>query len=399
MKLVLQIALSDLFKDRLALLCNVAVICGIMLPLMVLLGAKSGVGNYLIDQLETDPEILSISSAGSVPLPEDTLDKILSWPGVEFAVPSPRAFTDSVTLMRNDPREIRSTIALTSGTGDPLLGAVDLALPPMGMAVTSDLAQELSLSLGIEVSIMSQLPKRPKQLLIPMVVSVVLPPTGLRGDTILVNPSVLDTMEAFIDNYALPDYGFPEGRDPAKRVVQWEKVRVQAATLRDVAGIEARMRTELGLRTRAETGQIEGTLGLISGLNGAFRMLAIVSLIGLVAALSFAFWASVNAKRVVLAMLSVMGLGHRHLMLFPVIQALATMGMGLLASIVLYLLAKVSADWILGRALGIEGLLQLGIAGTAGMVGIGLFIAVFAAVGAVWQTRRTDPAIVLRAGV
>ena len=398
MTLVLTLALADLFRDRLALICNVAMICGILVPLMVLQGAKSGVGAYLISELETDPEVLSITSVGNTPLSDTTIEKILEWPGVIFATPSPRAFTEIVTLVKSAPRQLRSTVALSSGSGDPWLGDGVDELPPLGMAITRDLARELALEVGTTVSIVSQLPGRPRQMLIPMQVSAILPADGLRGDTILVNPGVLDKMEAFIDNYALPDFGFPKGRDPATRVVQWEKVRVQAASLHDVARIESRMRIELGLRTQAATSQIEDTLGLITGLNDTIRLIAVVSLSGLVVALAFAFWSSIRAKQVVLAMLSLMGLSLRDLTLFPVIQAVATMVLGLGASLMFYSLTQCLGDSLLGGNLGIEGLLRLGIDGTLWMIALGLLIAAIAALAAAWQGRRTDPATVLRAG-
>ncbi|MGD9294743.1 MAG: ABC transporter permease, partial [Roseobacter sp.] len=63
--LVLRLALRDLFFHKVTLICNIAVLAGVLVPLMVLFGVKNGVYNALIGDLLSNPRNLQIDTSGN----------------------------------------------------------------------------------------------------------------------------------------------------------------------------------------------------------------------------------------------------------------------------------------------------------------------------------------------
>jgi len=74
MTLMIRLALRDLARDRVHLICNIAVIVGIVLPILVLFGVKNGVYNLLIGRLMANPATLQIDTSGNHSFTEDQLE-------------------------------------------------------------------------------------------------------------------------------------------------------------------------------------------------------------------------------------------------------------------------------------------------------------------------------------
>ena len=117
------------------------------------------------------------------------------------------------------------------------------------------------------------------------------------------------------------------------------------------------------------------------------------------AALVLGFWSDVARKKTTLAGIALLGVPGRDLALFPVIQALITAALGLIASFLLYALAARGATALFGQGLPGEAPLAVITAGQAALISLAvLALVTAAAAAAAWSAQRLDPASVLREG-
>ncbi|MDD9718398.1 ABC transporter permease [Dinoroseobacter sp. PD6] len=397
MKLLASLALKDLLRERMQLLCNVAVLAGVLVPLLVLLGVKNGVYDALIGRLLSDPAALQIDTSGNQSFRAEDAEEVRGWPEAGFVTLKTRSLFDFVNVREVGGRGKRDAILVPSGTGDPTLDGRTLG--PGEAILSAGLAEQLSLAAGAEIQVITQASDRPRQLALPLTVVAVLPPERLAGRALLTDIAVLDMVEAFYDAYALPEYGIAQGRDMAERVADFEGMRVFARDLTLLAPLQTRIEQRFNIRTEARTAEVAGVLNLGRNLDLALVLTASVASIGLAAALVFGFWSEVARKRRVLATLALMGLPSASLWVFPVIQALACGLIGLAVSFGLFLGAARVAEALFaggmpeGQRLVTLSPVEIGII-CAGVLVFVTATALFAARAAA----RADPASVLREG-
>lgn len=397
MKLLASLALKDLLRERMQLLCNVAVLAGVLVPLLVLLGVKNGVYDALIGRLMSDPAALQIDTSGNQSFRAEDAEEVRGWPEAGFVTLKTRSLFDFVNVREVGGRGKRDAILVPSGTGDPTLDGRTLG--PGEAILSAGLAEQLSLAAGAEIQVITQAIDRPRQLALPLTVVAVLPPERLAGRALLTDIAVLDMVEAFYDAYALPEYGIAQGRDMAERVADFEGMRVFARDLTLLAPLQTRIEQRFNIRTEARTAEVAGVLNLGRNLDLALVLTASVASIGLAAALVFGFWSEVARKRRVLATLALMGLPAASLWVFPVIQALACGLIGLAVSFGLFLGAARVAEALFaggmpeGQRLVTLSPVEIGII-CAGVLVFVTATALFAARAAA----RADPASVLREG-
>lgn len=398
MRLVVDLALRDLWRQRIHLICNVAILAGVLVPLMVIFGVKNGVYDALIGQLLNDPATLRIETTGNSRFTQDDVDEVRIWPQTGFATAKTRSVFDFVNVRREGATAKRDAVLVPSGTGDPSLpkgvtiGAADAVL-------SASLARQLDISAGDTVQIFTQASERPRQLMLPLTVVAVLPDQRLSGRSVLADIAVLDLVEAFYDEYALPDHGISQGRDMAGRVPEFEGMRVFARDLTLLADLQSRLESRFGIQTEARTAEVSGILSLGRNLNVALLLTAGVASLGLSAALIFGFWGEVARKRQTLAALALLGIGPKRLWLFPVVQALVSGAAGLCVSFALFFVAGALAETLFDSALTAQGGLVVltfgqGLAITAAT----LIFVTAASFFAARSAAQVDPADVLREG-
>ena len=397
--LILRLALRDLLRDRFFLLCNAAVLAGVMVPLLVLFGVKNGVYQALIGQMMANPATLQIDTQGNAALSEDRIAPLRGWADVAFLTPRIRSQFDYVSLFRPDDggTVVRQALLLPSGAGDPNLppGAV---LAAQEVALSALLAVQLRVAPGDRVDLVTQAEGR-KQLRLPVTVRLILPEAVVGGRAVLAPFATLDTVEAFYDAYALPDHGITEGKPLSERVPQFEGVRLYARSLEDLAAVQQRVEATLGLATSARTREVTALLGLGRNLDLALGLTATLAALGLVAALVFGFWSDVMRKRGTLAALAMLGLPARVLALFPLVQALMTALLGLGLSFGLYAAASSMAGRLFGAGMPNDAPVTLLPPEQAAAIVAGVLALVLAAAAAsAWAVLRVDPARVLREG-
>ncbi len=396
--LIATLAWRDLMRDRFFLFCNVAIMVGILVPLLVLLGVKNGVYTALIGEMMADPANRQIDTQGNASFSASDLDPLRDWPEIAFLTPKVRGQFDYMNVRAKGGRRMRPALIIPTGSGDPTLPD-GVAIADNAVAVSAQLAAQLDLRAGIELQLISQAEGRPKQLVLPVTVAAVLPETATAGRAVLAPFAMLELIEAFYDSYSLPEHGIIGTRDLADRVPAYEGVRVYARSLAELAGLQARLEHHLSIGTTARTRDVEALLGLGRKLNLALGLTAGMAALGLGAALVLGFWSDVSRKKVVLASIALLGVPGHRLALFPVVQALITSVAGLLVSFLLYLVAGRIAGAMFGQGLTERESLTLipvgqGIAICLGVLGLVLGAAAVAA----WSAQRLDPASVLREG-
>ena len=116
--IVLGLAMRDLIRDRFFFICNVAVIVGVLAPLLVLFGVKNGVYQALIGEMMANPATLQIDTLGNNTFTDSQIETLRSWPDVIFVTPKVRSQFDYVNVYVPKARERREAILIPSGTGD-----------------------------------------------------------------------------------------------------------------------------------------------------------------------------------------------------------------------------------------------------------------------------------------
>ena len=398
MTLVAALALRDLMRQRVHLICNIAVIAGVLVPLLVLFGVKNGIYDALIGRLASNPATLQIDTSGNSSFTPADAAEVAAWPEAGFVTLKTRSLFDFVNSRKAGGGPVRDALLVPSGTGDPMLGA-GVALPMGTAAITQSLADQLDLAEGDSLDIITQAPERPRQLLLTLTVAAVLPGERISGRAVLTDIGALDLVEAFYDGYALPDYGITAGRPLADRQAGYEGMRVFARDLQSLAPLQTRLEARFGIRTEAKTREVETVLNLGRNLSLALAMTAGVASVGLAGALVFGFWGEVARNRSTLAVLGLLGIGRRRVWLFPMVQALVSAALGLLVSFALFFLAATAAEHLFATGLTESGGLVVLGAGQAAIICAGVLI--FVALSAVFAARSAasiDPASVLREG-
>ncbi|AVO37005.1 ABC transporter permease [Pukyongiella litopenaei] len=396
--LIASLALRDLLRDRFFLFCNVAVMVGILVPLLVLFGVKNGVYAALLGEMLADPASRQIDTAGNATLGAEDIAPLRDWPDIAFLTPKVRGQFDFMNVREQGGRRMRPALVVPSGAGDPTLPD-GLDLTGDEVAVSAQLARALSLAPGADLQLVSQAEDRPRQLVLPVRVVAVLDEAAVAGAAVLAPFALLDLIEAFYESYALPQFGIAGTRPLSDRIPAYEGVRVYAQRLEDLAALQARIEAQLGLATTARTREVESLLGLGRKLTLALALTAGLAAVGLGAALMLAFWSEAARKRQVLAGIALLGVPGAELALFPMVQALVTAVLGLAVSFGLYLLAGRAAGAMFAHGLPDGAALAVippaqALAIIAAVLGLVLGASALAA----WSVQRFDPASVLREG-
>jgi putative ABC transport system permease protein len=398
MRLV-RLALADLFAERVHLACAVATIVGVVAPLAILLGVKTGVFAALMDDLRADREVLRVSIPGDHLFTPDDAAEVRGWAETGFVALNTRAIARRLNVKPEGGGRIRGVALVPTGPGDPLLPP-GRSLDGVEVAASEALARQIGLAAGDRLtSVIARGDPPTDRLTLTLTVAEVLPRAALDGESLLMAPGTMDRVEAFYDGYALPDWGVASGRPLDERTVAYESLRVYARELTDVAALEARLRERFDVAASSRAAQVEGLLSLGRNLDLALSLIGGAALAGLFAALTSSFWAAVQRKRMMLATLALMGVTPARLALAPVVQAAATALIGAAASLALAAPFALAAEALFADALPPGARVIRLDAGAMLLIAAGVVaLSVAAAFLAARAAARLDPAIVIREG-
>lgn len=389
------LALRDLLHNRLQFLCDVALLVGILVPLMVVLGAKTGFQSSLIADLFSDPKILEIRTRGNTSMSFEQQGEIQSWPETEFVALRTRTSNDGSRVKKLDGGRIENANVVGTEPGDPLIK--DVTLAPDEIAVSAELAGRLELAIGDTLLMVSDGKDRSVQMRIDRTIVHIAPAERVPNFVVFADYATTQLFEAFYEGYALPEYGVEDGRDVANRVEDYEGMRIYAKSLADVPALDSKVRQFLAVRTWSEADRIAGTLRLGENLDLAFRVIAAVSVIGLIIALASSFWTAVERKRKTLATLVLLGARSRDLAFFPIIQAALLCLVSLSLAFILFgLSAEIAESLFRDRLSGSSSVVMLTASEVTMLILGTTLIVLSAAIIASNRILGIDPAIILR---
>lgn len=398
---VLGLALRDMAREPAHVGCIVLLIAGVLAPLLLLVAVKAGVMQTLIGTLRDNPGMRLIDIVGNHGFGAEEFADIATWPETQFVVPEERSIARRMEVRAEGARRATRADLVSSAAGDPLLPP-GLSLQPGQIAVSATLARRQKVQPGDMLTAYALRGQPPTAMLqLEFEVAHIVQRGWLPGNSALVPQAFVSEIEAFYDDYALPQYGVDGSKDLADRPGQYESFRIYARDIRDVAALEEKVEDRLGVTVRSRVAEIAPLLALDRNIGRALNILAICGAIGLGAALTALFWANVERKRVTLSMLALMGAPPLALALFPVVQAAIYALGGVLAAAVIFAAGMTAFNAMFAQALERlgGGSVTLGDPGIlAAMAGGCVLIAVLAAGLAAARASRTDPAIVIRSG-
>ena len=392
-RLIANLSLRSLLHRRLEFFCYAALIMGVVIPLLAVLGAKNGISDGLIAQLTERAGLLDIHTTGNDLVTEEGLAQVAALDGVVFATFLVRSGNDFLIADSTTSNGFPNVRLRVTGQGDPTLQGITA---PQGQqaVISSELAKRLNIGAGDSFHASTGNDGRIRHALATMAVKDVLPPEALPGIAMLVSRDFTEKLEAYGDGYAVPEFGITEGLDLVTREPSFKGVRVTVAELSDVPRVDAAIGTLLNRNTRSEAAAVQSMLVTKGYLDRAFQMIAVVGLLGVLAALTAAQVNGVTQQRRGLATLVLLGSSRKDIALFPVLPALVTVLVGLVLSLIGY--------GVLGQLAGFVGgadapvVLRLRPGDVAALFLVSLLVASVACLFAIRKLLSVDPAVILR---
>ena len=394
--MLLRLAVADLWHNRILAFCNIAAVIGVIAPLAILAGIKTGVVEALVSDLKSRPDILRVSIAGDHGFAAKDVEEVRGWTETGFVAPSSRSIARRLLFQTEGGGTVRRATLVATGPGEPLLPEG----PEIGqdaVAASDGFARRLGLSPGDRLQGIARRGQTGgANLVLSLSVAAVLPPGMLRGEAVLMAPALMEDIEAFYDGYALPHRGVIEGRSLSGRTMLAEGLRLYASDLVSVAALERRIETHFGVEAVSRAAEVTATLELDRRLGLALALIIGTATLGLLAALTASFWGMTRARRPALAALTLIGIPPARLAWYPVWVALITACLGLMSAGVIAIAAAAAAEHLFGGRLpaGASFLLP-GAEAVQGAVLV-LGIAAAAALLAAREAVRTDPSTVFR---
>ncbi len=342
--LTARLGLADLMRERAAFGCQALALAAVLAPLLLLFGLKYGVVRLMTDELLADAEVREIVIKGGKEHPLSLLDELRRDPHVGFVGPHIAAVNVSLSFAVAGQAVARSAdgTVLATGRGDPLLGA---ASPPERgeLVLSASLARALDAATGASVIVVPSRKLGGQTTAQPFTfkVAAVLPPTAWQSRGALLYADDLLELHQWAEGYAIPRLGLP-GRPPLANPTV-PTFRLYAADLDSVAplvdfltarGVDhvARMQRIASLR------DFERTLGFV------FLVIATVAGTGSALAFGASLWGNVARKQRELGTLRLLGISRRHVVAFPLAQALAVAVAGWLAALLLICSGRLRAE-------------------------------------------------------
>lgn len=397
---VTHLAWRDYAHEWRLSLCAVLALAAVLAPLLVLLGLKHGVVSTLIERLAREPRNRELLPVGGNRLAPAWFKSLAEWPEVAFVIPRTRQIAGTLELRRPDIGHSLTVELLPTAPGDPLLpeGVMPPA-EPLQLLVTQSAAEKLRLRGGeqLPAAVSRSHGDRLEYAPLTVTLTAVLPLTAFGRDAAFARLDLLEAVEDYRDGFAVDRFGWPGQPVPADAPERrYPAFRLYARTLDTVAPLRDALRAQ-GIEVETRAAEIAQIRALNRNLTAVFAIIAGLSAVGYACALGVNVLAAVERKRRELSILRLLGLPGRGLVLFPLLQALLTAGLGVMAAGLAYLLAgavinqrfadQVQAGETVCRLTAWHG---LSAAATT------VFVMLLAASAGGWRASRIEPAEGLR---
>lgn len=331
-----SLAWHDLRSEWPMIFCHTTAIAAILIPLFVFDGLRTGIVAGMTDNLRNDPANLRLNLPGTLALRPETVEELRALPGVGFLIPTQRAIATR-SLVQTANGEVETVDFLPTAQGDPLLGErihpnIDEAL------ISNDLADRLALAEGEQLTLKAARHGASAALLDHKLEIIgILPSDRLKGRFALVAPELVDWLEAFRDDYGVPEKGI-EGADPGERPILYENLRLYADRLESVPVLASALRERFGFSVRAAEQKLADIRLLDSSLAMVFWLIGGFALLGMLLSMGASLWADVERKRQSLGMLFLLGAERLTRLALPLTRAIVIALFGLAGAVLVFLL-------------------------------------------------------------
>lgn len=344
----LVLALRDLWHERRLNICGILAYSAILTPLLILFGLKYGLLTSMTDRLLSDPLILEVIPVGAGQYDEQWFETVRGWPEVAFVIPKTRSIATSVNVKRIDAPATRSLNAdlIPTGPGDPLLARAGISIPLSGEAVISaELAERLNLSDEdiLHVIVRRVVNDRNEPIVESLKVAAVASEEVFNRAAIWTDFEFLFAVEQYRDGYEVNAFNVTGRPAPSPRQ-PFSSFRMYANDLDAVISLRSRLRDQ-NVEARTQASRIASMLQLSRNVTLLFWVIATVATTGFLLAMGANLWASVERKTTALSIVHLMGGKRRHLMIFPITQAIVMTAFAFVISAILFWGISAMINW------------------------------------------------------
>lgn len=211
----------DLLHEWILSLCLMTAIAGVLAPLLVLFGLKTGVIEAMRAELVEDPVFREITPAETRNYPPEFFADIRNQPETEFMVESVLRGA-SVIRVEAGGDKVAALDMLPTGPGDPLLSRFSISAPALDEVVlTTKAAEMLTVTTGEAVELFTSRTEggRRRQARQASIVVGILPPRADTVERVYVPLQLALDIESFREGFSIPDRGWPGRENLVKPVV------------------------------------------------------------------------------------------------------------------------------------------------------------------------------------
>jgi len=398
LKLLVSLAIADLWHDRKVSLCIAASLVAVIAPLLLLFGLKHGVVSQLQEELLRDPRNLEIKLLSSGNYDAQWLNALQKQPNTGFALGLTRSLNTQADLLGNRGRFIDNVEIMPTASGDPLLNTPDSALTTNQVILSAAAAERLTLKVGesLRLIVQRRLDGKPERGETTLTLVGIIPAVSFARPAAFVHPAVLLQLERFRDGYAVSALGATSGQPETGLAPRYARARLYAKDIDSVAPLE-RWLNEENIETASRLADIENVKAINHVLGVIFGVIAGAALLGCIASLVGAFLANIDRKRRSLALLRLMGFTTQAVAGYVVLQALTLASIGYIGGMTFYIAGSQAFNQLLGGQ-RVTGSFVCHITPLHGLAALALALAIAALVALVGATRaiRIQPAESLR---
>ncbi len=397
---VVRLSLSDYYHERLLSACAVLGLAAVLAPLLVLFGVKSGIINTMVDRLIRDPRNREVSAVGSGRYGNEWFSAAAKRPEVAFVIPQTRSIAANIVLYNRNGRQLHRVAVdlIPTSEGDPLLekwGRVPT--DENSVVLSKSAARKLAVAAGQEVVglVGRSVGGRKEQVTIKLKVVAVLPIEAFQREAAFVRLGLLEATEDYRDGRGSEAFGWPgQKRPPGAR--RYASFRLYARSIYDVAALRDILLGQ-GVEVYTRVEEIELVQSLDRSFTLIFRLIAILAVVGYFASMASNVLANVNRKSRHLGVTRLIGFSTRSIVLFPIVQSMATslLGTGLAAS--LYLVAAVLINRLFSQYLSAgEYVCKLSLVHLLVALCLTVALSMAASAYAAFRVAKIEPAEVIR---
>ena len=211
-----KVARATMIHETLPSFCLALALAAVFCPVVIILGLKHGAVENLRQSLLRDPANLELLPQSPVVMDASSLSRIRSLPGVRFAIPKTRSLGLAAVQFQHRGK-LADIDLVPTASGDPVLGLYGISQPePMQAVLTFTAARALGLEGDSPAKILMSVRRydsdgRAEERTLPVEVARVLPLAATTLRAAYVRLELLEAVEQFRENLAVPWLEWPGG--------------------------------------------------------------------------------------------------------------------------------------------------------------------------------------------